>query len=44
MKVSMVATPEEEKLQKQQFEVQWTDEESGSIKKAKKVSVMWGNC
>ncbi|CAM9567343.1 unnamed protein product [Choristocarpus tenellus] len=36
VKVSMVVTPEEEALQKAMFEVQWTDEESGAIKKAKK--------
>lgn len=33
----MVVTEEEEKLQKSQFEVTWTDEESGVAKKAKKV-------
>ncbi|CAM9995474.1 unnamed protein product [Ectocarpus sp. 6 AP-2014] len=37
VKVSMVVTEEEEKLQKTQFEVTWTDEESGVAKKAKKV-------
>lgn len=42
MKVSMVVTPEEEKLQKSQFEVTWTDEESGVAKKAKKVRAYFG--
>lgn len=37
VKVSMVVTPQEEALQKANFEVTWTDEESGVAKKAKKV-------
>lgn len=41
VKVSMVVTEEEEKLQKATFEVTWTDEESGVAKKAKKVRNSW---
>lgn len=37
MKVSMVVTEEEQKLQAAPFEVTWNDEESGVAKKAKKV-------
>jgi len=36
VKVSMVFTPEEEKLQKTPFEIQFTDEETGKISKVKK--------
>lgn len=44
MKVSMVVTKEEEKLQQSQFEVTWTDEESGVAKKAKKVRACFRAC
>lgn len=37
VKVTMQFTPEEEKLQKTPFEIQFTDEESGKISKVKKV-------
>lgn len=36
VKVSMVFTPEEEKLQKTPFEIHFTDEETGKISKVKK--------
>lgn len=35
----MVVTEEEAKLQQAQFEVTWTDEETGAAKKAKKVCI-----
>ncbi|KAL7548115.1 hypothetical protein ACHAWF_011411 [Thalassiosira exigua] len=37
VKVSMQFTPEEEKLQKTPFEIQFVDEESGKISKVKKI-------
>merc|ERR1712003_178845 len=37
VKVTMQFTPEEEKLQKKQFEIQFTDPDSGKITKVKKV-------